>query len=130
MTKLSTPGRAFCLSTLFAFVTLGAQAQGKQNYSDISDALQSAGKLRGQPGPQSVNWIEGGEKYSFLVNNEIHSLEPKTGKEEVVFDNKGLNFPGGTTPFKYESFQWSHDSRHLVFKTNFRRIYRRSGIAD
>jgi dipeptidyl-peptidase 4 len=133
-------GRAFCLSAIFVLFLPGPQVQGlhaqslstqgKQTYSDIADALQSAPKLRGKPGPQSVNWIQGGEKYSFIAGHEIHSMDPKTGKEDLVFDGKDLHFPGSDTPFKYESFQWSHDSKHLVFKTNFRRIYRRSGISD
>ncbi|MDB5016150.1 MAG: ptpA 5 [Mucilaginibacter sp.] len=105
-------------------------AQTKQEYGSLTDALRSAGNLSGNPGPQSVNWTNGGNKYSYTSNDEIHSMDPLTLKDELIFNNKGLNFPGTNKPFEYESFQWSHDSKHLVFKTNLRPIYRRSGISD
>jgi len=130
MRKLSI--QAGCLG-IMASIIIGAggvRAQSKQVYTDIADAMQSAGKLRGKPGPQSVNWIRGGNQYSFIAGNEIHSMDPVAGREDLVFSNKDLHLPGSNAPFNYESFQWSHDSKHLVFKTNFRRIYRRSGISD
>lgn len=116
---------ALCLT--LPFVTI---AQTKTEYSSLEDALQSAGKLYGNPGPQSVNWTDGGNKYSYTANDEIRSMDPKTLKDELVFANKGLKFPGSDSAFTYESFQWSHDSKHLVFKSNFRPIYRRSGVSD
>jgi len=116
---------ALCLLLPF-----GALAQNKTLYTSLEDALQSAGKLSGNPGPQSVNWTDGGNKYSFINNDEIRSMDARTQKDELVFTNKGLKLPGTNEDFNYESFQWSRDSKHLVFKTNFRPIYRRSGIAD
>jgi len=116
---------ALCLLLPF-----GALAQNKTLYTSLEDALQSAGKLSGNPGPQSVNWTDGGNKYSFISNDEIRSMDARTQKDELIFANKGLKVPGTNEDFNYESFQWSHDSKHLVFKTNFRPIYRRSGIAD
>ena len=115
---------------LCCLLPFGVMAQNKTGYSSLEDALQSAGKLYGNPGPQSVNWTDGGNKYSFISNDEIRSMDPKTQKDELVFTNNGLKFPGTDSAFNYESFQWSHDSKHLVFKTNFRPIYRRSGISD
>ncbi|WP_428329066.1 DPP IV N-terminal domain-containing protein [Mucilaginibacter sp.] len=115
---------------LVLILPFNLSAQNKQLYSSLSDALQSGGKLYGNPGPQSVNWTNNGNKYSYINNDEIRSIEPKTLKDELIFTNKGLTFPGSDKAFSYESFQWSHDSRHLVFKTNFRPIYRRSGVAD
>ncbi|MHA4809342.1 S9 family peptidase [Flavitalea flava] len=122
-----------CLSGLLSGLLscLRLEAQNKQSYNDIAEALRSTPSLRGKSGPQSVNWIRNGEQFSFIDNNhEIHTLDIWTQKEELVFTNKGMNFPGTDKPFTYESFQWSHDSRHLVFKTNFRRLYRKSGISD
>src|ERR1700710_1273483 len=122
--SLITP-LALCLLLPF-----GALAQNKILYTSLEDALQSAGKLYGNPGPQSVNWTDGGNKYSFIDNDEIRSMDAKTQKDELVFTNKGMKFPGSDSAFNYDSFQWSHDSKHLVFKTNFRPIYRRSGVSD
>ncbi|MDB5090900.1 MAG: ptpA 5 [Mucilaginibacter sp.] len=119
-----------CSLALCCLLPFGLMAQTKPGYSNLEDALQSTGKLYGNPGPQSVNWTDGGNKYSFINNDEIRSMDPKTQKDELVFTNKGLKFPGSDSAFNYESFQWSHDSKHLVFKTNFRPIYRRSGISD
>jgi len=115
---------------LCCLLSFGLRAQTKQQYGSLQDALRSGGSLYGNPGPQSVNWTNGGDKYSFINNDEIRSMDPKTQQDELVFTNKGITFPGSTKAFEYESFQWSHDSKHLVFKTNFRPIYRNSGIAD
>jgi dipeptidyl-peptidase-4 len=114
---------------IFCFASFSANAQ-KQQYSSLAEALRSGGNLYGNQGPQSVNWTNGGNKYSYTENDEIHSMDPQTLKDELIFTNQGLMFPGTAKPFNYESFQWSHDSRHLVFKTGFRPIYRNSGIAD
>jgi dipeptidyl-peptidase-4 len=102
----------------------------KQQYSDLGDALRTGFSLYGSQGPQSVNWTNGGVKYSYTKDDEIHSMDPQSLKDELIFQNKGLTFPGLTKAFTYESFQWSKDSKYLVFKTNFRPIYRRSGVAD
>jgi dipeptidyl-peptidase 4 len=115
------------LSVLLSF---NLKAQNKQEYGSLAEALRSGGSLYGNQGPQSVNWTNEGNKYSYINNDEIHSLDPQTLTDEMVFNNKGHNFPGTNNPFNYDSFQWSHDSKHLVFKTNFRPIYRRSGISD
>jgi len=122
--------------SLIGLVTLGlafpyrVQAQSKQQYSSLEDAIRSGGSLYGNQGPQSVNWTNSGNKYSFIDNDEIRSMDVQTLKDELIFSNKGITFPGSTKPFNYESFQWSHDSKHLVFKTDFKPIYRRSGVAD
>jgi dipeptidyl-peptidase-4 len=109
------------------FITIIAEAQ---QYTSLPDALQSGFRLHGRPGPESVNWIDNGNQYSFIAGDEIHTMDPKTGKESTVFSSANLHLPGSTQPFSYQSFQWSKDSRHLVFRTNFRHIFRNSGISD
>jgi dipeptidyl-peptidase 4 len=112
---------------LFPAVDLFAQ----QTFSSLGDALQTSYfVLRGKQGPQSVNWIERGNQYSFIAAKEIHTLDPKTGEEKTIFGHSNMSFPGTTQPFAYESFEWSHDSKHLVFRSNFRHIFRNSGISD
>jgi dipeptidyl-peptidase-4 len=105
-------------------------AQQKTEYSDINDALFSGGKLGGKRGPASVNWINDGQKYSYIAGEEIRSMEPGTLKDELIFTKKGLTFPGTKKDFEYDSFQWSHDSKNLVFQSDFRPIYRKSGISN
>jgi dipeptidyl-peptidase-4 len=126
-----TPVQFLCIALLLMCVLpYAVNGQNKTQYSSATDALFSAGRLRGKQGPASVNWINDGEKYSYIAGEEIRSMEPSTLKDELIFDKKGLVFPGTKKPFDYESFQWSHDSKNLVFKSDFRPIYRKSGIAN
>ena len=111
-------------------------AQEKAVYKDVQDALAATSKLAGKSGPRSLNWIDGGNRYSYITNNdstsreEIRSFDPQTGQDELIFDGQGVTFPDTTAAFKYRSFQWAHDSKHIVFETNFRKIYRKSGLSD
>lgn len=130
MKYLSSANKILLTLAFVCLASISLQAQNKQQYANLAEALRSGGNLYGNPGPQSVNWTNGGDKYSYIENDEIHSMDPHTLKEELIFHNTGLTFPGSSKAFNYESFQWSHDSKHLVFKTNFRPIYRRSGVAD
>ncbi|MGI8507965.1 MAG: S9 family peptidase [Gemmatimonadaceae bacterium] len=113
-----------------------ARSQEKQRFTNFLDALQASSVLSGRPGPLSVNWIEGGARFSYIDRDTatqrevIRAYDPPTGHDTLLFSAEGLTLPGTTTPFTYQSFQWAHDSRHLVFQTNFRPIYRRSGTSD
>src|SRR6185437_7722086 len=123
-------GKAICTLVVCCLLTYSLKAQTKQQYTSLTQVLQSGGALYGNPGPQSVNWTNEGNKYSYTSNDEIRSMDPKTLQDELIFTAKGITFPGSDKPFEYESFQWSHDSKHLVFKTNTRHIFRRSAISD
>src|SRR5579864_7059790 len=101
-------------SAILTFTLLTPHAQ--QPYSSLSEALQASFRLRGRSGPASVNWIDNGNRYSFIAGDEIHTMDPKTLSETTVFTSSGLHIPGSTAPFTYESFQWSKDSKHLVFR--------------
>src|ERR1700754_4080120 len=118
------------LLPLLLFSVISLHAQDKQQYSSLGSALQAGFMLQGQSGPASVNWIQGGEQYSFISGKDIHTIDPHTLQENTVFSNNGLHIPGTGKAFDYESFQWSRDSKHLLFKTNFRHIFRRAGISD
>lgn len=115
---------------------LAARAQEKISYKDVQDAYASSSELQGKSGPRSLNWIDGGRLYSYITTNdstqreEIRTFDPATGKDQLVFDAEGVTFPGTSNPFKYRSFQWARDSRHILFETNFRKIYRKSGESD
>ncbi|GAB2983474.1 S9 family peptidase [Mucilaginibacter puniceus] len=113
-----------------SFIFGDLKAQTKTPYTSLTDALRATSRLRGSAGPESVNWINGGQKYSYIAGDEIRSMEPGALKDELIFTNKGFTFPGITKPFEYDSFQWSQDSKYLVFQSNFRPLYRNSGISD
>lgn len=114
-------------------ISIIAQAQ---SFTTFKESQETVGKITTQRGPSSVNWFDGGEKYSYYQTNtetkkrEIRSFQPSKKKDELIFDGEGLMIPGTETPFTYSSFQWSADSKFLLFKSNFRPIYRNSGIAD
>ena len=121
---------------LASAATLPLYAQQKQRFANIDEALSASGILNGRSGPRSVNWIDDGARFSFIdqdpaTNRDlIKAYDPASGQETVLFTEQGLKFPGTTDPFTYRSFEWARDSKHLVFQTNFKPLYRNSGIAD
>jgi dipeptidyl-peptidase-4 len=120
------------LALCLPFVT---NAQEKQRFANMDEALQAGGILGGRQGPRNVNWIEGGARFSYTDRDAsgtpvIRAYDPQSGRDTVLFTPTGLTFPGTTQPFAYDSFQWTQDSKRLVFSTNFKQLYRRSGVAD
>ncbi|MGK7313309.1 MAG: S9 family peptidase [Candidatus Longimicrobiales bacterium M2_2A_002] len=112
-----------------------AQAQ-KQRFGSVQEAVQASGRLGGSAGPASVNWIEGGEQYSYTIRNprtrraEVRRFDPRTLSDQLLFDEGSLVLAGENQPIQYRSFEFSQDSRTVVFQTNFRPIYRNSGLSD
>ncbi len=127
---------ALFLAVAFLLAPGLLRAQAKQEYKNIQDALRATGSLIGKSGPRSLNWIDDGNRYSYITTNdstkreEIRDFDPATGKDELIFDAQGVTFPDTSEAFSYRSFQWAHDSKHILFETNFRKIYRKSGISD
>ncbi len=113
-----------------------SSAQEKQRFANMDEALQAGAILSGRQGPRNVNWIEGGARFSYTDRDPgtgtplIRAYDPPTGRDTVLFTPTRLTFPGTNQPFAYDGFQWTQDSKHLVFSTNFQPLYRRSGIAD
>lgn len=124
------------VATTLAAAPAAGHAQQKQRFATREEALQSAGALAGRQGPRDVHWIEGGARFSYIDRDAktgkevIRALDPATGRDTLLFAAAGLTVPGGSEPFAYESFQWARDSKHLVFQSNFKPIYRRSGTSD
>jgi len=121
---------------LLLIVPLTASAQQKQRFATLDEALAASGALNGRSGPRSVNWIDDGARFSFIdrdatTNRDvIKGHNPATGRDTVLFTAEGLTFPGTADPFTYDSFQWARDSKHLVFQSNFKPLFRNSGISD
>jgi len=111
-------------------------AQEKSRYSSVKEALSKSGQLSGSNGPRNVTWIDNGNRYSYMQYNsdtesmEIRAYDPATAEDELIFNNKNHTFPNTDSTFEYSSFQWSKDSKYLVFRSNFRPVYRQSGISD
>jgi dipeptidyl-peptidase-4 len=108
----------------------------QQRLTSVEQSLQFGGALGGRGGPQSLNWIDEGRRFSYTTTNaqtnspEVRGYDAATQRDELLFDPSTLRVPGSTEPLEYESFAWSSDSRHIVFQADFRPIYRYSGIAD
>jgi len=129
---------ALLAATCAAFLTLfatSASAQ-KQHFKSLEEALMSGGILSGRSGPDNVNWIDGGKRFSYIDQDQqtgrtsIRALDAATGRDTVLFAGTGLALPGTNQPFTYDSFQWAHDSKHLLFRTNVRQLFRHSATAD
>lgn len=122
------------LAILMCFGYGFSPAQEKVEYKDLKEALFAGSKLSGGSGPQSVNWIDGGDRFSYISSEsetpEIRSYNPKSQSDELIFKAEGVKFPGQDKAFEYTSFQWSKDSKYILFQTNFRPVWRRSGISD
>jgi len=121
---------AVCLGVSALLLPVAVLAQSKTEYSSLIDALMSGRKLSGKQGPQGVDWINGGDQYSFKTKGSISSKNPADLKEAVIFNDADLKIPGTDSAFTYDEFHWANDSKHLVFSNNFRKKYRRSGISD
>ncbi len=126
--------RSLVVLCLFSGIAVPLPAQQKAPMRSRAEAGAVSRALAGRSGPQNVNWIEGGRRFSFVVRGDsgeqIRALDPATGRDTLIFSGRGLTFPGTAEPFAYRTFQWARDSRHLVFQTHFRPLYRNSGTAD
>lgn len=114
------------------FYSLRAQ---EATYENLQEALFASGQLIGDTGPQSINWIDGGDRFSFIESNDngnqiIKVHDPGSGEESIIFNSAGVTFPESDVAFQYRSFQWTKDSRYLLFQTRFRPVWRNSGISD
>ncbi|HEY6953175.1 MAG TPA: S9 family peptidase [Bacteroidota bacterium] len=134
-TDVRTTRGLFVLAVTLLLVS-GLTAQEKARFKNIQEAMMAGQQLSGKFGPRSVNWIDNGDRYSYIAINdstksqEIRGFDPKTGKDELIFDANGMKFPDTNAAFNYGSFTWSHDSRHILFQSRFRRLYRQSAISD
>jgi len=125
--------------TILILMSVSVQAQAQDEplqYRSLQHALFSGGELSGERGPQNVQWIEGGARYSYMVqdtetgSSEIRAYNPSNETDELLFDSSEQTFPGSGEPFQFRSFEWSADFRYLVFQTNFTPIWRYSGNSD
>ncbi|HEX6990536.1 MAG TPA: DPP IV N-terminal domain-containing protein, partial [Gemmatimonadales bacterium] len=125
---------ALATLSLATLIPTLAVTQQKATFTSRQDALRAGRSLSGGTGPRGVTWIDGGNRYSYTTRGEggevIRSFDPASGKDAELFSARGLTFPGTDSAFNYVGFQWAQDSKHLVFQTNFQRLYRRSGTSD
>ena len=112
------------------------ETQQSAKIPTVREALALSGRLAGAGAPQSLNWIDQGERFTYTHTNprtrspEIRRYDPKNLSDELLFDPRALTLPGTAEPLRYRSFEWGRTSEQIVFETDFRPIYRHSGVAD
>jgi dipeptidyl-peptidase 4 len=115
---------------------LSLRAQQLQRIGSVQEAVTLTGLLQGRSGPASLNWIDGGRRFSYTATDprtrspQVHAFDPATLQDQLLFDAGSLRLPGTNQPLRYQSFVWSRDSKHVLFQTDFRPIYRYSGLSD
>ncbi|HEX6981704.1 MAG TPA: S9 family peptidase [Balneolaceae bacterium] len=112
------------------------QAPQKERYSSLKEALTLSSRLRGYDAPRNLIWIDEGNRYSYMQYDadaksyQIRSYKPADATDSLLFSTEGLTFPDTGEPFEYSDFQWSNDFNYIIFQSNFRPVYRHSGISD
>jgi len=106
------------VALLAVAVVLPLRAQEKTPMRGRGEAGAVSRALAGRPGPQNVNWIEGGRRFSFVVRGDsgeqIRALDPATGGDSLIFTGRGLTFPGSAEAFAYRAFTWARASPPAV----------------
>jgi dipeptidyl-peptidase-4 len=111
-------------------------AGAQQRIASVQEALGVTGALMGRSGPSGFTWIEGGRRFAYTATNpqtrapEVRAFDPATRADALLLDPAALVVPSTGQPLGYTELEWTPDSRHVLFKTDFRPIYRYSGIAD
>ena len=126
------------MTAVVAALVVAAPASGQdgqRRLESVQEALSISGRLAGAAGPASVNWIEQGSQFSYTTRNEegapeVRRYDPRALTDQALFDGRRLTLPGTDEPLAYRSFEFGGDSRFLVFQSDFRPIYRHSGVAD
>ena len=124
--------RTRSLLAAFLVLPLAVAAQQKAGFASLQEALRAGSALSGGFGPRNVNWIDGGRRYSYMpgptaAEKRFACTAPRRGRTPAVPRPGSHVSRRRPRRFAYQSFQWARDSKHLVFQTRFRPLYRRSG---
>ena len=120
------PGCRFLLISIFWFSVsfFTASAQENKTYQSLQHALFSGSQLTGGRGPQNVQWLNNGDRYSYTEQNlqhfapEIRIYNITTGEDSLLFHPAEHIFPHTSMPFHFEDYKWSEDESSILFKTN------------
>lgn len=118
------------------FLAWALPGGAQQRISSVQESLGVTGALTGRSGPPGLTWIEGGRRFSFTSTNpqtrapEVRAFDPASRTDALLLDPAALVVPGTGQPLRYSELTWTRDLRHALFQTDFRPIYRYSGIAD
>ena len=109
------------LSAVLLFIQMVSFAQQKITIEDFTEK----GTFK-QNSVTGINWMNDGNYYTSLINNQILQFKITTGEEQkVIFD--GNTFEDQRKIYDYE---FSPDEKKLLLMTDRQGIYRRSYTAD
>lgn len=107
------------LTCLLLIIGLSAQAQKEITVQDIYD--QHVFK---QESIASLNWMNDGQYYTLLEDNQILRYDVTTGTmDSVIVDGKSLNL-------KIDDYEFASDESRLLLLTDKQKVFRRSFTAD
>ena len=121
------------LLTSLSPLSLDAQ---NETYKSVEEALLSRSRLSGSSGPNNVKWFDGGQRYSYQEFNsktghtEIHVFNPAEEEQQMIFSTEDVTYPDTSRNFNFRSYEWTDGGDHILFETNFRSVWRNSGISD
>ncbi|MBT6329214.1 MAG: S9 family peptidase [Kordiimonadaceae bacterium] len=85
----------------------------------------------------SSKWIDGGEAYTTIDDNEdiedgfdIVKNNTLTGEREILISADKLIPPGAEKPLKIEDYKWSDDAKHVLISTNTKQFRRLKSFGD
>jgi dipeptidyl-peptidase 4 len=124
------------LSLVAALALQAVPNEAQQRIGSVEEAVGVTGQLTGRGGPAGLRWIDDGRRFSYTATNpqtrasEVRAFDPASGADELLLELGALRVPGTSQPLRYQTFEWTPDSRHILFQTDFRPIYRHSGVSD
>ncbi len=108
---------------LFCAFIVVIYPQEKPGMQNIMDMLKASRFLHENTGPKDLEWINGGNLYSYMTSDdsgytEIRSYNPETEDDNLIFSTAGIMFPETNNEFSFNSYKWSKDLNYLGFNTN------------
>lgn len=108
---------SFTLILILSFISININSQKKE----LTVEEIYSGRIFSAPGVRGVNWIDNGNKYSFLKNDpetktvSIFTHNVLTGEEKVLIPGTALKENEEDKPFIIQNYKWSKDERYILF---------------
>lgn len=105
------------LTITFILIVTITSAQQKISLDDVTGRSFYPKSVR------SVNWMNDGQYYSALTQNQVIKYDVRTGEEaEVLVDGEALGI-------KIDNYSFSHDEQQVLLLTDRESVFRRSFTA-
>ena len=124
------------LIILLVISTFPGYAQQMSSYESLREAIFSESRLIGRDGPEQIRWLPGGYQFSYRAFNvqeqqyQINVYDVETNTSQVAISSNAFIHPEKRQPIPFSDYHWSSDVRYVLIESNFRPIFRHSGIFD